>query len=157
MPNFNVLNMVRKIVDPILTDEEKSEFNKVTLELRRNQNDYLYNDKGVYFGSFLEFLHKIYIENIANLNPDEENIINIDLEEKNYYMRQEWNEKNIFLKILSLDLGIKFIVQTTELIIGSDNTQDWYLLRNITLDKSKLIPKFIATNIQKKYLKNKSQ
>ncbi len=156
MPNFRVSKMTRKIITPILTDEEKSEFNKAPLKLVKNQNDFLYNDKGVYMGSFLEFIDKIYIKNIATLNFDEKNTIKIDLDEENYYMRQEWKEKNILLKILNFDLIIEFIVNSTDLIIGSDKIQDWYLLKNITLNKSRLIPKFIASNIQKKYLEEKN-
>ncbi len=153
-PNFKVLNMDRKIIDPILIVEEKSEFNNEPLELRRNQNDFLYNDKGVYIGSFLEFLNKIYFENMANFYLNEENIKKIDLEEYEYNMRQEWNEKNIFFKILRFNLVINFTEETTEFIIGSNKIQDWFLLKNITLDKSKLIHKSVATNIQKKYTKN---
>ncbi len=126
-PNFKVLNMDRKIIDPILIVEEKSEFNNEPLELRRNQNDFLYNDKGVYIGSFLEFLNKIYFENMANFYLNEENIKKIDLEEYEYNMRQEWNEKNIFFKILRFDLVINFTEETTEFIIGSNKIQDWFL------------------------------
>ncbi|MFX1314192.1 MAG: hypothetical protein ACFFHD_16515, partial [Promethearchaeota archaeon] len=156
MPNFRVSMMNRKIITPILTDEEKSEFNEAPLELVKNQNDFLYNDKGVYIGSFLEFIEKIYIQNIGTLNFEEQNTIKIDIEEENYYMRQEWKEKNIFLKILNFDLIIEFLVDSTDLIIGSNKIQDWYLFKNITLNKSKLIPKFIASNIQKKYLEQKN-
>jgi len=152
-PIFNITNMDRQIISPELTDEEKVELKNIALKLEKNKNDFLYNENGIYRGSFLEFLENVFHDNVANLKMDEENIIKVDLRNEKYYMRQEWKEKSLFFKIMGFTLIITYNKQKSEFIIGSKKVQDWLLLNNITLNKSRLIPKSVSDAIRNKYLK----
>ena len=59
-PIFNMTNMDRQIISPELTDEEKVELKNIALKLEKNKNDFLYNENGIYRGSFLEFLDNVF-------------------------------------------------------------------------------------------------
>lgn len=143
-PNYDIKNMRIKIMDT-----EKKSIND--LNLIKGKTDHLYNEKNEYIGSFNNFVERIVKHNRSNFKIEEENLISINWEDKDYFLRQVREDENILIKVNGFDIVITFAQNVDSLRIGSSNPSNWYIMKNIISEESVLIPRSVVEYIKRKY------
>lgn len=111
----------------------------------------IYNEKGIYIGNLLDLISNLNLDLEDKRYNGEEVKIPVNWEDKKNHIIIKWNDQIIHLELLHFTIIVNFIETKESTIIGSNNPNDWFIMRNIIDKNEKLIFKAVVESIQNKY------
>ncbi len=127
-----------QVLSPDFDKKEKPKLNLAEKVIVTPNYYGIYDQNGIYIYNLLDLFNQQLL-NLGEPNEGEEIEIPINWEENKYHIIIKWEEKIIKLRLIEFTIIVNFLHTSDSMKIGSNNPNNWFIMKNIITGEKRLV------------------